>query len=250
MYSAIWIGQRAGRHPAQNLPETTLMQRLNLKPRIGFKTIARSCAATLTAALISGSAWSLTIQSPGPGEQVLPGQTVWLIVQADGTEDIRAIRILAPGASGCENIVPATMVQCALYIPADPASALTAVDIRVSATLENGTEAKASTYVKIGNGETIASLWSDVSALPLKFNAINAEKRLRIFAAYSNGSTRELSGDSNEITYETSDPTVASISDDGNIVTTGEGAATITVRSSSVTLDIPVVVSKKTPTAN
>lgn len=251
MYSAIWIGQRAGLQPAPKVHKAARTPTPYSKRRLGFKTISRRCAATLAAAFISGSAWSLTIQSPRPGEQVLPGQTVWVIVQADGAgEDIRAIRILAPGASGCENMVPATTVQCALYIPADPATALTAVDIRVSATLENGAETKASTYVKIGNVETIASLSSDVSGgLPLKFNAIGEEKRLRIFATYSNGSTRALPGNSSGITYETSDPAVVSIKDNGSIVTTGEGTATITVRSSSVSLDIPVIVNKETPTA-
>lgn len=108
--------------------------------------------------VLSGPAWSLTIVSPRPGEQVIPGQSIWLIVQPDiGAEtEMRSIQVLAPGASGCENINPLLPIQCMLTIPdgAGKRPLPVAIDIRVLAVFANGSESRASTHVVVGDGAT------------------------------------------------------------------------------------------------
>lgn len=203
---------------------------------------------TLMSVALSGAAWPLTVESPRPGEQAMPGQTVWLIVQpSSGAEmDVRAVQVLAPGANGCEDVQPILPIQCALTIPddSDKSSVPTAVDIRVTVILANGTESRASANVNViaAATEALMALRGDPREHPLIFGSISQEKDLTVVGESANGATRDLRGRSQGTVYDISNPAVVEVRDDGRVVAQGSGAATITVRNGSLSFNVPVIV--------
>lgn len=217
------------------------------------KTVKRYCLtlASLTAMALSGPAWPLTVESPHPGEQVMPGQTVWLIVQpSSATEaDMRAVQVLAPGASGCESVQPAVPIQCQLTIPdgSDPTPVPTEVDIRVMVTFANGTEGSASTHVAIAT-TTVALmiLEGDPRERPLVFDSVGQEKDLTVLGRSLDGATHDLRGRSRGTIYDISNPMVVRVRGDGRVVAKGAGTATITIRNGSFSFEVPVVVRSET----
>lgn len=212
----------------------------------------RNCIALamLTAAVFSGAAWSLTIVSPRPGEQVMPGQSIWLIIQPDNAAeaDMRAIQILAPGAQGCENVQLSVPIQCQLTVPdGSGMSAMpTAVDIRVQASFSNGTEARASTHLTVAvpatTNETLMDLRGDARELPLVFDAINQEKDLTVLGESVDGTTRDLRGRSQGTRYDVRNPAVVAVRNDGRVVAQGIGTTTIIVRNGALSFKVPVIV--------
>ena len=211
---------------------------------------AKRCSLTLvslTAVALSGTAWPLTIESPRSGEQVMPGQTVWLIIlpsSADET-DVRAVQVLAPGASGCENVQPTAPIQCALTIPdgSGKSSVPTAVDIRVMATFANGTEGSAATHVAIAaTTEALMTLRGDPREQPLVFDAVGQQKDLTVLGESADGATRDLRGRSQGTVYDISNPSVVKVHEDGRVVAQSMGTATITVRNGALSFDVPVIV--------
>ena len=205
-----------------------------------------SVVAGFIAVTSASPVWPLTIESPRPGEQVMPGQTVWLIVQpGPGAEaDVRAVQVLAPWASGCENVRPAAPIQCQLTIPdgSDQTPVPTAVDIRVMATFANGMQGSAATQVTIAATEPLMTLRGDPRELPLVFDAVGQEKNLTVFGESAEGARRDLRGRSQGTVYDISNPAVVKVHDDGRVVAQGPGAATITVRSGALFFEVPVIV--------
>lgn len=201
---------------------------------------------SLTAIALSSSAWPLTIEIPHPGEQVMPGQVVWLIVQpgAGDEGDVRTVQVLAPGASGCENLQPTALIQCALTIPdgSGEAPVPNAVDIRVQVTFANGKEARASTYVTIAATPTLTALRGDPREHPLTFDSVSQERNLTVLGWSTDGSILDLRGRRQGTVYEVSNPAVVKVRDDGSVVATGIGTATITVQNGSLSFEVPVIV--------
>lgn len=205
----------------------------------------------ISAAIVSGPAWPLTIESPQSGEQVMPGQTVWLIVQpSSGTEaNVRAVQVLAPGASGCENVQPAAPIQCQLTIPdgSEQTPVPTAVDIRVTVTFADGTESNASTHVVIATTtEALMALQGDPREDPLVFDSVGQEKDLTVLGRSLDGATHDLRGRIRGTIYDISDPKVVHVRNDGRVVAKGAGTATITIRNGSFSFEVPVVVGSGT----
>ena len=197
---------------------------------------------------LSGSVWAVTIESPRPGEQVMPGQTVWLIVQpSSGAEmDVRAVKILAPGASGCEDVLPMLPIQCALTIPdgSDKSSIPTGVDIRVMVTFANGTESSISANVNVSAAaaEAIMALRGDPREHPLVFDSVGQEKDLTVLGESADGATHNLKGRSQGTTYDIGNPAIVKVHDDGRVVAQSPGTTTITVRSGALFFEVPVIV--------
>ena len=207
--------------------------------------------SALAAMALSDSAWSLTIESPRPGEQVMPGQTVWLIVQPDSRdeEDMRSVQVLAPGASGCDNVQPAVPIQCQLTIPdgSDQTPVPMAVDIRVMVTFDNGTESGASTHMAIATTTgALMALQGDPRERPLVFDSVGQEKDLTVLGRSLDGATHDLRGRIRGTIYDVSDPRVVRVRDDGRVVAKGAGTATITIRNGSFSFEVPVVVRSET----
>lgn len=203
--------------------------------------------ASLTAVALSGPAWSLTIVSPRPGEQAMPGQALWLIVQPDnGAEaDMRTIQVLAPGAKGCENIQASVPIQCTLTVPDgsgnEPVPAT--IDIRVLVTFANGTESSASTHVAVATAtETLTALRGDPREHPLMFDSVGQQKDLAVFGESTNGATHDLRGRRQGTIYDISNSAVVLVRDDGRAVAQGVGTATITVRNGALFFEVPVIV--------
>lgn len=177
----------------------------------------------------------------------MPGQTVWLIVWPSSAEetDMRAVQVLAPGASGCENVQPGEPIQCPLIVPdgSGKSSIPTAIDIRVTATLADGTERNASTYLAIAaTTEALMALRGDPRERPLVFNSIGQEQNLTVLGESADGVTRDLRGRNQGTIYDISNPAVVKVLDDGRVVAQGMGAATITVRNGALSFNVPVVV--------
>lgn len=210
--------------------------------------VKRCCLtlASLTAVALSASAWPLTIESPHSGEQVMPGQTVWLIVQpSSGAEtDVRTVQVLAPGASGCENVQLAVPIQCQLIIPdgSSKSPVPTAVDIRVHVTFANGTEGSASTYVTLATTETLVELRGDPRERPLVFDSVGQEKDLTVLGWSIDGATRDLRGLTKGTMYDISNPAVVKVFENGRVAAQSVGTATITVRNGSFFFEVPVIV--------
>ena len=206
--------------------------------------------AAVIAATGAAPAWPLEIQSPRPGESVLPGQTVWLIVSpsspAEG--DIQAVRITAPGASGCEDVQPSVPVQCPLTIPdgSGDSAIPAAVDIRVLVTFADGTEAQAKTSVTVTETRSLQALEGDPRASPLVFDAIGEERDLPVFGVSTDGTIHDLRGRRQGTVYDISDPTVVEVRDDGRVVAQAAGTATITVRNGALFFEVPVMVRGET----
>lgn len=223
----------------------------NLYGRFAIGTAFRrncSALAMLTAAVFSSTAWSLTIVSPRSGEQVMPGQSIWLIIQPDNAAeaDMRAIQILAPGAQGCENVPLSVPIQCQLTVPDDAGAIPTAVDIRVQASFSNGTEARASTHLTVAapptTNEGLMDLRGDARELPLVFDAINQEKDLTVLGESADGATRDLRGRSQGTRYDVRNPAVVVVRNDGRVVAQGIGTTTIIVRNGALSFKVPVIV--------
>lgn len=208
---------------------------------------------SLTAIVLGSPAWALTIESPHPGEQVMPGQTIWLIVQpgAGDDADVRAVQVLAPGASGCESLQPTSLIQCALTVPdgSGKAPVPNAIDIRVQVTFANGTEARAATSVTIAATPTLTALRGDPREHPLVFDSVSQERNLTVLGWSTDGSILDLRGRRQGTVYDVSNPAVVKVRDDGSVVATAVGAATITVRNGSLSFDVPVIVQGAARTA-
>lgn len=202
------------------------------------------------AAMAAAPAWPLAIQSPSPGELVSPGQTVWLIVQpsSPAERDIQIVRIMAPGARGCEDVQPSMPVQCPLTIPdgSDDAAIPTAVDIRVQVTFADGTEAQAKTNVTVTETRSLQALEGDPRASPLVFDAIGQERDLPVFGVSIDGAMHDLRGRHQGTVYDISDPAVVTVRNDGRVVSKAAGTATITVRNGALAFDVPVIVRRST----
>lgn len=198
------------------------------------------------AAMGAMPAWPLAIQSPSPGESVSPGQTVWLVVlpSSPAESDIQAVRIMAPGASGCENVHPSVPVQCPLTIPDGSGNSAipTAVDIRVQVTFADGTEAQAKTSVTVTETRPLQALQGDPRASPLVLNAIGEERDLPVFGISTDGAMHDLRGRRQGTMYDISDPAVVKVRDDGRVVAQAVGAATITVQNGAFSFEVPVFV--------
>ena len=202
------------------------------------------------AAMGAAPAWPLVIQSPLPGESVSPGQTVWLIVQpsSPAERDIQAVRIMAPGASGCEDVQPSVPVQCPLTIPGGSGDVAvpTGIDIRVQITFADGTEALAKTSVTVTETRPLQALEGDPRASPLVFNAIGEERDLPVFGVSTDGAIHDLRGRRQGTVYDISDSAVVIVRNDGRVVSKTAGTATITVRNGAFAFDVPVIVRDKT----
>lgn len=217
----------------------------NREPGMKVKPCSLRLVALATLVL-STTAWPLTIESPRPSEQVLPGQTVWLIVQpSSGVEtDVRTVQILAPGVSGCENVQPLLPIQCALTIPdgSGESSIPPAVDIRVMVTFANGTEGSASLTLNVANAETLVELRGDPRERPLIFDSVGQEKDITVLGWSTDGATRDLRGQGQGTVYDISNPAVVRVRKDGRVIAQAVGTATITVRNGAFFFEVPVIV--------
>lgn len=216
-----------------------------------MRVIRRTILALVSyvTAVLCGPAWALTITNPQSGEQVMPGQTVWLIIQPDSTDetDVRTVQVLMSGASGCENVQPTVPIQCSLTIPdgSGKPSVPVAVDIRVMVTFANGTVRSLSTHVAVAATagiEAFMALRGDPRENPLVFDSVSQQKDLTVLGESADGTTRDLRGRSQGTIYEVSNPAVVKVRDDGRTVAQGIGTATITVRNGPLFFDVPVIV--------
>lgn len=212
-------------------------------------------AVIFTLALFaSASASALTLSSPADGELVLPGQTVWLIIDPSTPDEvsIRAINVLAPGAQGCGNMQPALPIQCQLIIPdgADDSPMPSAIDIRVSVFLENGNERRLSAHLKIAPTKALIALRGDPREPTLIFDSIGEKKTLAVWGLYADGIDRDLREQAKGTGYSVSDSTVASVREDGTVIATGTGETSITVTNSTLSFEVPVIVLDRQRNAN
>ncbi len=200
----------------------------------------------MIAATGAAPAWPLEIQSPQPGESVLPGQTVWLIVQPNSPAegDIESVRVTAPGASGCEDVQPGLPVQCPLTIPDGSSDSVipAAVDIRVLVTFADGTQKQAKTNVAVAETRSLQALEGDPRASPLVFEAVGEQRDLPVFGVSTDGAIHDLRGRQQGTVYDISDPTVVEVRDDGRVVAQAAGRATIRVRNGALFFEVPVMV--------
>ena len=180
----------------------------------------------------------------------MPGQTVWLIVQPSSLVEtgVRSVRVLAPGASGCENVQPSVPVQCPLTIPGGSGDVAipTGIDIRVQVTFADGTEAQAKTSVTVAETRPLQALEGDPRASPLVFNAIGQERDLPVFGVSTDGSIHDLRGRRQGTVYDISDSGVVIVRNDGRVVSKAAGTATITVRNGAFFFEAPVIVRDET----
>lgn len=210
--------------------------------------VKRCCWAltSLTALALSGPAWSLTIESPRPGEQVMPGQTVWLVVQPNSADetDVRAVQVIAPGAKGCEDVQPVIPIQCALTVPdgSNETPVPNAVDIRVRVMFASGALGSAKTYMTVAETRTLAALDGDPRDSPLVFEAVGQERDLTVIGRSMEGATYDLRGRQQGTVYDINNPAVVKVRDDGRVVAQGMGTATITVRNGALFFEVPVIV--------
>lgn len=242
MCSVISTGPKAGAGdgPVSRLSKKTGAAHLSPKKKIGLAAVlAFACQAV----------WPFTIESPQPGERVMPGQTVWLIVQPSSpTEsDIQAVQVLVAGANGCEDVQPTTPIQCALTVPdgSDGTPIPTAIDIRIHLTFGNGTEQQASTSMKVVElPPALIALEGDPRDQPLTFEAAGQERNLTVIGRSVDGATHDLRGRSRGTTYEINNPAIIAVRDDGRVVAKGIGTATITVRNGPLSFQVPVIVGR------
>lgn len=213
-----------------------------------MKIMQRSLKFMVFAAVVIATpAWPLTIASPRAGEQVKPGQTMWLIVQASSSAEtnVQTVQVLAPGAKGCEDVLPASPIQCQLTIPdgSDDAVIPTAVDIRVHVTYINGLEGSASTQVNVVMPtEALSALQGDPRDSPLVFDAVGQEKNLSVMGLSLDGTTLDLRGRDKGTVYDINNPAVVKVREDGRVVAQRMGKATITVRNGALFFEVPVIV--------
>lgn len=193
--------------------------------------------------MASASAWALTILSPRSGEQILPGQSVWLIVQAEGEieADVRTVEILAPGTTGCEKVLPLPLIQCELTVSDNPDKIFHAIDIRVRTTLGNGSERRALTYINISPTQPFNALWSSLDG-PLIFDFVGQKKLLNAFGTTIDGNKHRLVNGDLGTVVTIDDSRIIKIQSDGSLVAQEVGMATITVQNGDIKLEIPVVV--------
>ena len=197
--------------------------------------VKRCCLAltSFAALVLSGPAWPLTIESPRPGERVMPGQTVWLIVQPSSADetDVRAVQVVAPGAGGCEDVQPTIPIQCALTVPdgSNETPVPNAVDIRVQVTFASGALSSAKTYITVAETRTLAALDGDPRDSPLVFEAVGQQRNLTVIGRSTEGATHDLRGRQQGTVYDISNPAVVTVSNDGRVIAQGVGTATITV---------------------
>lgn len=201
---------------------------------------------SVLALFASAAASALTLSSPTDGELVLPGQTVWLIIDPSTPDEasVRTVNVLAPGAQGCDSMQPALPIQCQLIVPdgADDSPLPSAIDIRVSVILENGNERRLSAHLKIAPTKALIALRGDPREPTLIFDSIGEQKTLAVWGLYADGIDRDVREQAKGTGYSVGDSTVASVREDGTVVATGPGETSITITNSSFSFEVPVVV--------
>lgn len=196
--------------------------------------------------MVSAPTWALTILSPRSGEQILPGQSVWLIVQAEGEieADVRTVEILVPGTTGCEKVLPLPLIQCELTVSDKPDKTFPAIDIRVRTTLGNGSERRALTYINISPTQPFNALWSGLDG-PLIFDFVGQKKRLNAFGTTLDGNKHRLVNGDQGTVFTIDDTRIIKIQSDGSLVAQEAGMATITVENGGIKLEIPLEVKEQ-----
>ena len=173
----------------------------------------------------------------------MPGQTVWLIAQSDGgPDDIKVVEVLAPGARGCQDIQPASVIQCELTLLEGAVKNLSSIDISVRVIFSSGAEQKVSTHINIGATRAIVALWSNPSANSLVFDFVGQEINLDVFGAAADGVQQDLREESMGTVYSVSNIGILIPLGDGKFLSRGVGEAIISVRNNFIAMDVPVVV--------
>lgn len=195
---------------------------------------------------LSTAASALVIESPKQGERVLPGQAVQIIIKPSSAEEqqLRAVSVLTTGAQGCEKVEVRMPIRCTLTVPdgSDQTPVPPLLDIRVRATFANGRQREVFAFVDVAPPSPLMGLRGDPGQSPLIFRFEGQQKYLTVFGEYADGSVRDLRSPLKGTQYESSDPAVVDIRDDGLVTAGKAGAATISVRNGSFAFEVPVVV--------
>ncbi len=184
----------------------------------------------------------LKIISPSDGTIVHPGETVIITVEpSQGV--LSAAGAMGESPIGFSNEATTAPFRLSLYIPTDitpGAYHITARGIIIP-------------DVHIESAPLTVNV--EISDLPIKlqvrppqisFSYVGERHPLDVQGTFSDGTTRTLT-ESSQITYSSSNPSVAVVSQNGTITTLSPGTATVTIRYISLSVDVRLSVPPTIP---
>lgn len=183
--------------------------------------------------------------SPRPGDVVVPGQTVWVSLQPTSAAEtnLRGVRVLAPGAHGCDALPAMLPADCMLTLP-HGADARESIDIRARASLEDGSETTASVTLAVVPAQGLVALKTDPRQHPLVFDAVGQQQRLVVIGVYASGATRDIFQRAGT-TLEVGDATIVEIGRDGHAVALRAGDTVVRVRHGTLAVELPIVIRER-----
>ncbi|MHB8527459.1 MAG: Ig-like domain repeat protein [Candidatus Acidiferrales bacterium] len=211
-------------------------------------TLAKIAVVLLAVAVASGAQQNpplLQITSPAEGTVVNPGQTISVTVTSPGNASFLQVGVIGEGPIGFSSLVTSVPAQFSMSIPTNIACRkfmLTAV----GATSSGQSAESLTILIDVERPDRPTALSQLDSKTPgLSFDAIGEQLPLVLLGTFSDGSILDVTRSTN-VTYSSSDSSIAAVDTNGMVTGTGTGDATITatysVNGQNVSLAIPVTV--------
>jgi uncharacterized protein (TIGR03437 family) len=212
---------------------SALLTRLKIRRKRSETIALAMLALSLPTFAQSGS---VNIVSPSDGTAILAGQPITVSVAVSGVAGLQGVQVLSP-AFGITNVATQPPFGFTVTFPSDALGSqqLTAVAFTGSGEgIFSGTIA-----VSVVPPTSLASVSTNVSSILLSF--LGETARIRATGRFVNGGSVDITGLSST-KFSSQDSVIAKVDAAGNVVGTGSGETTITVRNGSLSATVAVSV--------
>jgi len=211
--------------------------------RIEWHIVFSALLAALAVAHVSEAGQPpalLAISSPSDGANVRPGQTLSVTVTSPANARFEGVAVVGEGPIGISTTL-ATGVpgQFTLDVPAD--IACRRYIVTADGTTAAGQDVSTSVTIDVERSDMPTSIRAAHPSIG--FEAPGASVPIRILGSFTDGKVLDVTRSTN-VVYESSDPTVATVSSSGEVTALAAGDAVITVtygpQAQNIIVTIPV----------
>ena len=196
-----------------------------------------------------GEVWALTITLPKDGQVFHAGETITLTAQVDsGEEGVHSVDFSGNRKWAMFNIVQGPPFQTQVIIPSDFVGSVIIRATGIAGERPNRRlydAAPVTIKVVLPPNVTLQGLRVDDDQRLLLFSEIGEREHLYIRGKYSDGIERMVDTTASGTSFETSDPTVVTISPDGDVEAKKNGKVTITIKNGNHQLQVQTIVQAK-----
>jgi Abnormal spindle-like microcephaly-assoc'd, ASPM-SPD-2-Hydin/Bacterial Ig-like domain (group 2)/Dockerin type I domain len=211
--------------------------------RIEWRIVSSALLAALAVAHVSEAGQApalLAISSPASNAVINPGQTMTVNVTSPANVTFVSVGVVAERPIGISTtLATGVPAQFTLDVPAD--IACRRYIVTADGTTAAGQEISTSVTIDVERSDMPTSIRAAHPSIG--FEAPGASVPIRILGAFTNGKVLDVTRSTN-VVYESSDPTVATVSASGEVTALAAGDAVITVtygpRVQNIIVTIPV----------